>query len=240
MAVSRDDPPRYRKKIADTDLVPVLLDLSTAEDVQLRIDRVPASQRLLSKAIRLCQQAHAQGGLLSNCDLAELLNTHDSQIAHVLSRHESLTNTIVPGRATLHDVGTGLTHKRIICWKRYAQGKEPHVVARETYHSPEAVDRYLGQYDRVRHCRVEGLTPAQTAYMPTARSSPGCISSSMADSGIATPDPCSRSRLGCPAAPFPVPNRGDVSFRISVLSATIPHGWNGLVCWAPKCFGGQG
>jgi hypothetical protein len=28
----------------------------------------------------------------------------------------------------------------------------------------EAVDNYLGQYDRVRHCRLEGLTPEQTAH----------------------------------------------------------------------------
>ena len=122
------------------------------------------SQRLLHRALRLCQQAYEQGGLLSNCDLAEMLNVDDSRIAGVLAQHERSTNTIVPRRATLHDVGTGLTHKRIICWKRYADGKEPHVVARETYHSLEAVDRYLGQYDRVRHCRLQGLTPEQTAH----------------------------------------------------------------------------
>ncbi|HEV3163063.1 MAG TPA: DUF1670 domain-containing protein [Isosphaeraceae bacterium] len=164
MAVSVNDPPRHRQRIADTDLVPVLLDLSTAEDAQLRIDRLPADERLLRKALRLCHQAHRQGALLSNCDLAELLSTNDARIAHLLSQHERLTNTLVPRRATLHDVGTGLTHKRIICWKRYAEGKEPHIVARETYHSLEAVDRYLGQYDRVRHCRLEGLTPEQTAH----------------------------------------------------------------------------
>ena len=164
MAVSVNDPPRRRQRISDIELVPVLLDISTAEDVELRIDRVPASQRLLRKALRLCKQAHAQGGLLSNCDLAELLGNTDSQIAHVLSEYERSTNTLVPRRATLHDVGTGLTHKRIICWKRYAEGKEPHIVARETYHSLEGVDNYLGQYDRVRHCRLEGLTPEQTAH----------------------------------------------------------------------------
>ena len=164
MAVSVNDPPGHRQKIADTELVPVLLDLSTADDVERRIERLPVSQRLLRKALRLCEQAHQQGGLLSNCDLAELLNSHDSAIAKVLAEHERQTNTLVPRRATVHDVGTGLTHKRIICWKRYAEGKEPHVVARETYHSLEAVDRYLGQYDRVRHCRLEGLTPEQTAH----------------------------------------------------------------------------
>ena len=58
MAVSLNDPPRRRQRISDVDLVPVLLDISTAEDVQLRIDRLPAPQRLLRKAIRLCEQAH--------------------------------------------------------------------------------------------------------------------------------------------------------------------------------------
>jgi len=164
MAVCVNNPPAHRQRIADTQLTPVLLDLSTAEDVQRRIERVPPSQRLLHKAIRLCEQAYQQGGLLSNCDLAELLHSNDSQIAVLLAQHERSTNTVIPRRATLHDVGTGLTHKRIICWKRYAEGKDPHIVARETYHSLEAVDRYLGQYDRVRHCRLEGLTPEQTAH----------------------------------------------------------------------------
>jgi hypothetical protein len=164
MAVSVDDPPRQRKRIADTDLVPVVLDLSTADDIDRRVERLPAKKRLLQKALRLCQQAHQQGGLLSNCDLAELLGHGDSDIARVLTEHERETEQLVPRRATLHDVGTGLTHKRIICHKRYADGKEAHVVARETYHSLDAVDRYIGQYDRVRHCRLQGLTPAETAH----------------------------------------------------------------------------
>jgi Protein of unknown function (DUF1670) len=163
MAVSVASPPRHKERIIDTELVPVLLDLSTADDVQQRIDRRPVGQRLLQRAVRLCEQAHRQGGLLSNCDLAELLGTDDSRIAQVLAEHERQTGTLVPRRATLHDVGTGPTQKRIICWKRYAERKEPHIVARETYHSLEAVDRYLGQYDRVRHCRLQGLTPDQTA-----------------------------------------------------------------------------
>ena len=165
MAVSIDDPPHRYQRIQETDLVPVVLDLSLAEDVQHRIDRVPPAQRLLHKAVRLCRQAHQQGGLLSNCDLAELLNVCDSRIAQLLVQHERDTQRIVPRRATLHDVGTGLTHKAIICWKRYAEGKEPSQIARETHHSLQAVDRYLGQYDRVRHCRKRGMDARETAHM---------------------------------------------------------------------------
>jgi len=165
MAISVDDPPRRHQTIAETDLKPVVLDLSTADDIDRRLHRTPADDRLLAKVLRLCRQAHRQGGLLSNCDLAELLSTGESRIAHLLAAFEREHDAIVPRRATLHDVGTGRTHKRIICRKRYAEGKPADQVARETYHSLEAVDRYLGQYDRVRHCRLQGLTPNETAHI---------------------------------------------------------------------------
>ncbi len=165
MAISVDDPPHRHQRIQDTDLVPVVLDLSTAEDVQRRIDRASADERLREKALRLCRQAYDQGALLSNCDVAELLNTHDSRIAQLLSEYERQTQTIVPRRATLHDVGTGLTHKAIICWKRWADGKEAHQIARETHHSLESVDHYLGQYDRVRRCRQRRLSVRETAQL---------------------------------------------------------------------------
>jgi hypothetical protein len=164
MGIARDDPPRKYRRTADTQLVPVVLDLSTPQDVEARLARQSPGERLRAKAVRLCQQAHQQGALLSNCDLAELLGHGDAAVAHQLTEHEQATGQLVPRRATLHDVGTGLTHKRIICLKRYAEGKSPEVVARETYHTLEAVDRYLGQFDRVRHCRQQGLSPQQTAF----------------------------------------------------------------------------
>ncbi len=165
LAVSRDDPPAYGKPIRHTDLVPVLLDLTTPDDIQAVVDRRPPAERLLSKAVRLCQQAHSQGGLLGNCDLAVLLNTHDSYIASLLCEQERKTGSLVPRRATLHDLGTGLTHKRIICLKHYGEGKTADQVGRETYHSLEAVDRYLGQFSRVRHCRQQNMEPEQIAYI---------------------------------------------------------------------------
>jgi len=163
-AVHRDHPLGYRQRMADSELVPVVLDLSVSQDIEARLDRRAIGEILRHKAVRLCEQAYEQKGLLSNCDLAELLCVNDSRIATVLGEHERQTKKPVPRRATLHDVGTNLTHKRIICHKRYADGKDVPQIARETYHSIESVDRYLGQYDRVRHCRLEGLDPAETAH----------------------------------------------------------------------------
>lgn len=163
-AIDKNDPPAHGKTIARTQLVPVVLTLSCDEDVQGRINQVSAPQRLLDKAVRLCHQAFQQGGLLSNSDLAELLNTSPSYIGRLLGAHEQHKGQIVPRRANVHDVGSGLTHKRIICWKRYVQGKSPQTIARETYHTIEAVDHYLGQFDRVRHCRLQQMPPEQIAY----------------------------------------------------------------------------
>ncbi|MCP4663833.1 MAG: DUF1670 domain-containing protein [bacterium] len=164
LAVAVDDPPRRGRRIAETKLVAVMLELCAPEDVEAILGREPAGDRLLRRLIRLCRQAHRQGGLLSNCDLAAMLHVNDSTVASALSAYERRTEKVVPRRATVHDVGTGLTHKRIICLKRYRDGKDPDQIARETYHSLVAVDRYLGQYDRVRCCRKEGMTPRQTAY----------------------------------------------------------------------------
>jgi DNA-binding CsgD family transcriptional regulator len=142
-----------------------VLDVFAGEDLDAILDRRPAPDRLLAKLLRLCRQAYEQNGLLSNCDLAAMLNVDDTQIGRLLSAHEHQTGQVVPRRATLHDVGSGLTHKRIICLKRFAEGKAPEQIARETHHSQEAVDHYLSQYDRVRCCRLEGMTPEETAYL---------------------------------------------------------------------------
>ena len=165
MGIDVDDPPHAYRRPGQVRLVPVILDLSTPEDIEARLQRQTPMQRLRAKAVRLCHQAYAQGALLSNCDLAELLGRDDPQIAHELSLHEEQTGRLVPRRATLHDVGTGLTHKRIICRKHYLEGESPDLVAKETYHSLSAVDRYLSQFDRVRHCREQGMSPEKTAFV---------------------------------------------------------------------------
>lgn len=165
LAYAVDDPPSRGKRTADTRLVPVVLDLSTPEDIEARLKRRSARERLCAKAVRLCGQAYAQGGLLSNCDLAELLATSDSHIAGLLTEYEDRMGKVVPRRATVHDMGSGLTHKRIICFKRYGEGKPADRVARETHHTLESVDRYLSQYSRVRHCRQGGMTVSQTAHI---------------------------------------------------------------------------
>jgi hypothetical protein len=164
MATAEDDPPRRYRKASETKMVPVILDLSTHEDIEARIVRVKPGQRLLAKSLRLCRQAHQQGGVLSNSDLAELLSGDSSAIGSLIAEHERKNNCVIPRRATIHDVGTGVTHKRIICRKRYVEGKPVHIIAKETCHTRESIDRYLGMFSRVRQCRHEGLSTQQISF----------------------------------------------------------------------------
>lgn len=164
-AVSKDNSPGMSKKMADTDMVTVVLDASVAEDINSRIERVTPNQQRLRKAIRMCLQAYEQGGVLSTYDLAEILSFHDSLISQMLAKYERETNTLIPRRGTIHDAGNSISHKRIICYKRYVEGKNADQIARETYHSIEAVDRYLGQFDRIRHCLQQGLDTQEIAHV---------------------------------------------------------------------------
>lgn len=164
-AIDVNDRPGWCQKVADTNLVTVVLDISTAQDVQARMDHEHASRWRLRKAIRLCRQAYEQGALLTTYDLSEILNYTDSMIGKLLKEHEFRTKKLIPRRGTIHDAGNALSHKWIICRKRYVEGKSADQIARETYHSLEAVDRYLGQFDRVRHCLQQGMKTAEIAHI---------------------------------------------------------------------------
>lgn len=158
-----DDPPSRNKTSENVRLVPVVLDVWNDDDLEAQLDRQPASERLLARCIRLHQQAYEQGALLSNVDLASMLGVSDTRVGALLAAHERERKVVIPRRATLHDVGSGVTHKRIICWKRYVDGKSPDVIARETHHSLTAVDRYLGMFDRVRCCNQQHMPSHEIA-----------------------------------------------------------------------------
>jgi hypothetical protein len=71
---------------------------------------------------------------------------------------------MVPRRGNIHDMGLTLTHKKIICQKVFGEGKSVEQTARETYHSPAAVVRYVNDFKRVRECLKERMSPKKIAF----------------------------------------------------------------------------
>jgi hypothetical protein len=161
--VAIDDPPSRNKRIEDTQLVPVVLDLVTAQDIEKAKGRGARSQTSLAKIARLFRQAHEQGAVLGHADVSLLLNMSISRIStHVLS-HERESGELIPRRGTIHDMGRSVTHKAIICYKSLVEKKPTSQVAQETFHSPEDVEHYVQCLRRIQLCRDKGLSPEEVA-----------------------------------------------------------------------------
>lgn len=164
-AVAVDEVPGYRKPMSATRQVPVIVTLVNQDDIADLRNEDDHTNVLQRAVVRAAHDAYAQGGVLTTTDLALLYSRTQGWIAKLIRRHEAETGDIVPRRGNIHDIGRTVSHKRIICRKAYVEGKPTHLIARETHHSPEAVDHYILDFARVyfatRQC---GMTPAETAF----------------------------------------------------------------------------
>jgi hypothetical protein len=161
--VAIDDPPSRNKRIEDTRLVPIVLDLVAAQDIHEAQDKVLRSRTRLTKIIRLFRQAYEQGAVLGHADVSLLLNMHISIISTCVLSYERETGQLVPRRGTIHDMGRSVTHKAIICYKSLVEKKPTSQVAQETFHSPEDVEHYVQCFRRIQLCRDKGLSPEEVA-----------------------------------------------------------------------------
>jgi Protein of unknown function (DUF1670) len=153
----------HNQRIENTRLVPVLLDLVTPKDIDATFH---GGQRLATrrdKVVRLFQQAFAQGGVLSEADVALLLHVHDHAISEEVRAYERASGDSVPRRGTIHDLGRSVSHKAVICYKRLVEKKSTSQVAQETYHSPEEVEYYVQCCRRIQLCCDNGMSPEDTA-----------------------------------------------------------------------------
>ena len=164
-AVAIDEAPGYRKPIYATRQVPVVITLVNQEDIAAMRQGLPWTEILQGEVVRAMKEAHAQGGLLTSSDLSVLFHHSHSRVAELIRQYETQTGEVVPRRGNLHDMGRTVTHKRIICRKAYLEGKTTDVIARETSHSPEAVDNYLLDFARVYYATVlKGMSVEETTF----------------------------------------------------------------------------
>ncbi len=165
LAVAVDEAPGYRKPIYATRQVPVVITLVNQEDIAALRQGLSWADIFQRSLVRAMKDAHAQGGLLTTSDLSVLFHHSHSRVAELIRQYETQTGEVVPRRGNLHDMGRTVTHKRIICRKAYLEGKTTDVIARETSHSPEAVDNYLLDFARVYYATVlKGMSVEETTF----------------------------------------------------------------------------
>ena len=157
-AVAVDDPPARHKRIEDTKLVPIVLDLVTAQDIDEAIHTGLRMQTRQRKVIRLFEQAHQQGAVLSYPDVSLLMHVQTSTISRHVLDYERTSNHVVPRRGTVHDMGRSVSHKRLICYKRLVEKKTTSQVATETFHDPEEVEYYVQSMRRIALCHDKAMS----------------------------------------------------------------------------------
>jgi Protein of unknown function (DUF1670) len=164
-AVAIDEAPGYRKPIYATRQVPVVITLVNQEDIAAMRQGLSWTEILQGEVVRAMKEAHAQGGLLTSSDLSVLFHHGHSRVAELVRQYENQTGEVVPRRGNLHDMGRTVTHKRIICRKAFLEGKTTDVIARETSHSPEAVDHYLLDFARIYYATVrKGMSVEEVTF----------------------------------------------------------------------------
>jgi hypothetical protein len=164
MAVAADETAGYRKPMSQTRQVPVILTLVDPSDITSFKQGTPRHEVLQHALARAAREAYHQGGVLSIIDLSLIFARSRSTISTMIKRYEEATREIVPRRGIVHDMGS-ISHKRIICYKAFVECKPTHVIARETYHTPLAVDNYLLDFARVFFAvHQRGMSPEETAF----------------------------------------------------------------------------
>jgi hypothetical protein len=105
------------------------------------------------RILRLTRETYDQGALLTQLDLAVLLNCCDAVVSDYVNEYQRASGRILPTRGNIHDLSGAITHKCEII-TLYLQGCLTPTIAGKTKHSKEAVDRYIRDYENVKLIRA--------------------------------------------------------------------------------------
>ena len=154
----------YGKRIDQSKLQAVILDLVKAQDIIDRANGAKLRDLKQEACVRLFTQAYEQDGVMTLAEVAILLKISPPTVSKYVRAWEQANQRMVPRRGTIHDMGPTLTHKKEIIEKLVFDGKSVEVVCRETRHSPEAVLRYITNFKQVLLCRRKKLDNRETAF----------------------------------------------------------------------------
>ena len=153
VAVDKDTPACSRQ----ARYKPVILTLITKEECMRLANKDHRIPPLIPLTIaRLCNEAYAQGALLSMRDIALIFKRDLSNISRHRLLHEQKTGQTLPFVGSLQDSGTTTSHKAMILRKVLIEKKDMLAVRHETRHSQRSIDRYLKDYHRVETLLLDG------------------------------------------------------------------------------------
>jgi hypothetical protein len=148
-AVPIDEYPKKGKSMAQTKLIPIVLDIISDQDIEDMKKPLRYREVRMKKVERWTHQAHDQGALLSQLDLAVLLGVNEYTAGLYVGEYYSLYGRPLPTRGNIQLLGGGQTHKKEIV-TMHLKGYLVPTICQRTNHSKEAVERYIRDFESIR------------------------------------------------------------------------------------------
>jgi len=138
---------KHGKPLREQEMVRVTLTLDDGvEDLEVLKSQGFKALRQ-KKVLRLTEEAYEQGGLLTQEDLARLLQVSSRTIRSDISEIIADGNTIHT-RGFDHDIGRGVSHKTRIV-DLYLSGYAYAAIMRKTRHGAHSIKRYVSTFGRL-------------------------------------------------------------------------------------------
>jgi hypothetical protein len=171
-AVPIEERPKRGQRIQDIPMKLVVLTFLSEEDIESIQKGFRSYELRIRRMVRWVDEAFDQGALLSQLDLAMLLNVCDAVVSRYVNDYQRVSGRLLPTRGNIHDLSGAITHKREII-ALYLQGQDTPRIARKTNHSKEAVDRYIRDFETVRVLTKVSTDPVRIGQL--ARLSPRVV-----------------------------------------------------------------
>lgn len=143
----------------------VLTPHAPKEDGEVQKQFGPSAKRQ-QQIQRMSDEARQQGALLTQEDLAQILDTDVRTIRRDIQQLRQ-KGLLVPTRGQQKDIGPGVTH-RVKIIHLFLQDKEPLEISREMKHSLTAVERYVDSFCRIVYCQRKFRNNLKTALVTGA------------------------------------------------------------------------
>lgn len=146
VAAVKGQPQFYGKNIHNTEKKVVRLTIFNEEDLQkLGESRTDYRQIQVSRMVRWTKEANQQGACLTMEELSAIGLMSQAVVSQELKKYQGEDKASLPLRGYLEDIGRGTTHKKQIL-SLHLQNYLSSDIARMTYHSKDAVDRYINDF----------------------------------------------------------------------------------------------
>jgi DNA-binding transcriptional regulator YhcF (GntR family) len=188
-AIDLNEPPGKPLKECQLRRV-ILTHLAPKEDAEVKRAHGPGAKRR-QQIVRMAVEAKEQHALLTQEDLAEILDTDVRTIRRDIQELRE-KDIMAPTRGQMKDIGPGVTHK-VKAVTMFLQEKEPLEIARAIKHSLTAIERYIDTFCRVVYCQRLFRDNLKTALVVGV--SVAAVNTYMALHTDACEDPAYRDRL---------------------------------------------